>query len=61
MIPLISGKTLISLTMYLPEFTSFYQRQNGCGIITREIVVVGIPKYFTPNNDSYNDEWELRV
>jgi hypothetical protein len=21
----------------------------------------GIPKYFTPNNDSYNDEWELRV
>jgi hypothetical protein len=44
--------------MYLPEFTSFYQK-NGCGIITR-IVVVGIPKYFTPNNDSYNDDWELR-
>jgi hypothetical protein len=59
MIPLISGKTLISLTMYLPEFTSFYQRQKMAAN-TREIVVVGIPKYFTPNNDSYNDGWELR-
>jgi gliding motility-associated-like protein len=23
-------------------------------------VVVGIPKYFTPNNDSYNDEWGIK-
>jgi hypothetical protein len=37
-----------------------YQRQKMAAN-TREIVVVGIPKYFTPNNDSYNDGWELRV
>jgi hypothetical protein len=59
MIPLISGKTLISLTMYLPEFTSFLSTTKWLRN-TREIVVVGIPKYFTPNNDSYNDGWELR-
>jgi hypothetical protein len=47
--------------MYLPEFTSFLSTtkwlrnnyQRNCG--------VGIPKYFTPNNDSYNDGWELRM
>ncbi|MFB0909847.1 MAG: T9SS type B sorting domain-containing protein, partial [Flavobacterium sp.] len=38
----------------------FINDKNGCGIITREIVVVGIPKYFTPNNDSFNDGWGIK-
>jgi hypothetical protein len=52
-------QTLISLTMYLPEFTSYLSTTKWLRNITREMVV-GIPKYFTPNNDSYNDGWELR-
>ncbi|OAB28043.1 hypothetical protein FBFR_09340 [Flavobacterium fryxellicola] len=38
----------------------FINDKNGCGITSKEIVVVGIPKYFTPNNDSYNDVWGIK-
>jgi len=38
----------------------FINDKNGCGIVSREIVIAGIPKYFTPNNDSYNDVWEIK-
>lgn len=38
----------------------FINDKNGCGFISKEIVVVGIPKYFTPNNDSYNDVWGIK-
>ena len=31
--------------------------KNGCGLISRTIAVVGVPKFFTPNNDGYNDYW----
>ena len=34
---------------------------NGCGILGPiEISVLGIPKYFTPNNDGYNDTWNIQ-
>lgn len=32
---------------------------NGCGLDTAEIVVVGFPKFFTPNADGVNDEWHV--
>ena len=38
----------------------FVNDKNGCGFVSKEIVVVGIPKYFTPNNDSYNDVWGIK-
>ena len=38
----------------------FINDTNGCGIISRIIAVVGIPKFFTPNNDGYNDYWNLK-
>ena len=28
----------------------FVNDKNGCGFVSKEIIVVGIPKYFTPNN-----------
>lgn len=34
--------------------------KNGCGIVTKEITVLSIPKFFTPNNDSYNDFWTVK-
>lgn len=34
--------------------------KNGCGVVSKSVIVVGIPKYFTPNNDSYNDYWEIK-
>jgi gliding motility-associated-like protein len=38
----------------------FINDKNGCGMVSKEIVVVGIPKYFTPNNDSFNDVWGIK-
>jgi gliding motility-associated-like protein len=35
--------------------------KNGCGPVTRAtIAVVGLPKFFTPNNDGYNDYWNVK-
>lgn len=34
--------------------------KNGCGVVSKTVIVVGIPKYFTPNNDSYNDYWGIK-
>ena len=34
--------------------------KNGCGTVNQEIILVGIPKYFTPNGDSFNDVWEIK-
>ncbi|MFY0714843.1 choice-of-anchor L domain-containing protein [Seonamhaeicola sp. NFXS20] len=38
--------------------TIFVLDKNGCGIIEEEIAVLGFPKFFTPNNDGYNDTWK---
>lgn len=32
---------------------------NGCNDVTTEVVVIDIPKFFTPNNDTYNDTWHI--
>lgn len=32
----------------------------GCGSTTIQALVVNYPKYFTPNNDGYNDSWNIR-
>lgn len=34
--------------------------KNGCGTVQQEIILVGVPKFFTPNGDSYNDVWEIK-
>lgn len=34
--------------------------KNGCGVVNKTIVVVGAPKFFTPNNDGYNDYWNIK-
>lgn len=34
--------------------------KNGCGTIKKTIAVLGIPKFFTPNNDGYNDYWNIK-
>lgn len=32
---------------------------NGCGMTQELVVVIGIPKFFTPNGDGFNDEWKI--
>lgn len=33
---------------------------NGCGTVSKTISVIGVPKYFTPNGDGYNDYWNVK-
>jgi gliding motility-associated-like protein len=34
--------------------------KNGCGSTSIRALVVNYPKFFTPNNDGYNDTWNIR-
>lgn len=40
--------------------TVYVKDVNGCGVTTQEVAVLGIPKYFTPNQDGYNDTWTIK-
>ena len=33
---------------------------NGCGTISKTIAVIGVPKFFTPNGDGFNDFWNIK-
>lgn len=39
--------------------TAYVQEKNGCGGAGMNFVVLVFPAFFTPNNDSYNDFWEV--
>ncbi|PKA97187.1 gliding motility-associated-like protein [Flavobacteriaceae bacterium MAR_2009_75] len=52
------------------EGNKFYQVQpglhtvtvndpNGCGAVSEDVIVVGFPKFFTPNSDGSNDFWHI--
>lgn len=42
-----------------PGFHTVYVYDiNGCGISQKEIAVLGFPRFFTPNNDGFNDTWK---
>jgi gliding motility-associated-like protein len=39
--------------------TLYIKDKNDCGITPIEISVIGYPKFFTPNNDGFNDTWKI--
>jgi len=40
--------------------TVFVRDKNGCGIVSEQVAVIGIPKFFTPNGDGFHDTWQLK-
>ncbi|UGS24311.1 T9SS type B sorting domain-containing protein [Flavobacterium channae] len=42
------------------EYTVFVQDKKGCGIVFETFYILDYPKYFTPNNDGYNDTWFIK-
>lgn len=40
--------------------TLYIRDLKGCAIISSEIAIVGYDNFFTPNNDSINDFWNIR-
>lgn len=41
-------------------YTVYIKDLNGCGIAQQTISVLGVPQYFTPNGDGFNDTWNIR-
>ena len=39
--------------------TLYVRDKNYCGIAQLDFSVIGYPKFFTPNNDGYNDYWQI--
>ncbi|WP_192901719.1 T9SS type B sorting domain-containing protein [Psychroflexus aestuariivivens] len=35
------------------------KEKDGCFFMKIEVIVINYPKFFTPNNDSYNDTWNI--
>ena len=43
-----------------PGFHTLYVRdKNGCGVTSKKFAILSYPKFFTPNNDGVNDDWNL--
>ena len=42
------------------EYTVYIQDKKGCGIVFETFYILDYPKYFTPNNDGYNDTWYIK-
>lgn len=40
--------------------TIYINDKNNCGTAQIEVSVMGFPKFFTPNNDGYNDTWTVQ-
>lgn len=41
-------------------YTVFVRDKNNCGITEELVSVIGFPKFFTPNDDSKNDYWQVK-
>lgn len=46
---------------YIPtgQYTAYVRENNGCNLVTQEFTIFTIPKFFTPNNDGFNDVWKI--
>lgn len=40
--------------------TIYVKDMNGCGTVSKEIYVLGAPKFFTPNGDGIHDYWNMK-
>lgn len=41
-------------------YTVFVRDVNGCKTVTEEVWLLNYPKFFTPNDDGYNDTWYVK-
>ena len=41
-------------------YTVFVRDKDDCGQDSKEVTVIDYPKFFTPNNDGYNDFWQIK-
>lgn len=41
-------------------YTIYVKDENGCGTVNKQFVLLNYPKYFTPNDDGFNDTWHVQ-
>lgn len=41
-------------------YVAYIRDKEGCGEDSKEVIVIDYPKFFTPNNDGYNDVWQIK-
>ncbi len=42
------------------NYTVYVKDKKGCGEDYSEVTIIDYPKFFTPNNDGYNDYWQIK-
>lgn len=42
------------------DYTVFVKDKLGCGVIQEAVYLLFYPYFFTPNNDNYNDFWQIK-
>lgn len=42
------------------QYTVYVKDKNGCGTVTNEVYLLMYPKFFTPNEDGFNDTWKIK-
>jgi len=65
------GSYLYQLNDGMPQTSNFFESvplgpntitiidQNGCNSVSKEIVIIDAPKFFTPNGDGHFDTWHI--
>lgn len=43
------------------DYTVFVKDKNGCGIVDEDVFLLMYPTFFTPNDDTYNDLWKIKL
>lgn len=41
------------------EYTVYVKDIKGCDVVTKKVLVVDAPNFFTPNQDGFNDIWNI--
>lgn len=41
-------------------YTLYVRDKQGCGITTAQFSIIGYPRFFTPNDDGFNDFWQIK-
>ena len=42
------------------QHTAFVRENNDCNLVAQNFTIFTIQKYFTPNNDGFNDVWQIK-
>lgn len=42
------------------DYIVYVRDKNGCGTVNQEVFLLNYPKFFTPNQDGYNDTWGIK-